>query len=241
MDGAFYNRQTGAGELMADILGFLASCGMIALVFVLAALFLRQMGWIRENTIRLLGRCSVMTCTAGILYLALTLLFQLTIYGKIESGLTLNVLFRGPYMNSMLAALNFPRGVGPISLLFATLSYAVASLLFGQQTFCGVCLAWVMTSVSLCLIQSRFQAIADDKAARDVSFLLLCLPGSLFFLLPGCAPVCLLVFSIAFYFLGKRIPRGKLRFSPAGYGWLIAMSAILSSAVTICAAEGRIG
>lgn len=226
---------------MADILGFLAGCGMVALVFSLAAVFLRQMSWIRESTLRMLGRCVVMTGSVGLLNLSLALLFQFSIYGKIENTLTLNLLFHGPYMNSMLAALSAPGGVGPISLLFAALSFSMGSLLFGQYAFCGLCLAWAMTSVSVCLIQARIRKKNDEKTAQDVAFLLLCLPGSLFFLLPGCAPVCLLLLSIAFYFLGKRIKNWKLRFSTAGYGWLIAVCSIFSSAVTICAASGRIG
>lgn len=226
---------------MADILGFLAGCGMIVMVFILAALFLRQMGWIREDTLHMIGRCALMTCAAGILHLSLALLFQLTVYGKIEDALALNVLFRGSYMNRMFVAMSAPGGVGLVSMVFAALSYFMGSLLFGQYAFCGVCLAWAMTSASLCLIQARIQKITDDRTAQDASFLLLCLPGSLFFLIPGFAPVCLLACSIAFYLLGKRFHKWKLRFTPAAYGWLIAVCSILSSAVTVCAAQGRIG
>ena len=226
---------------MADIFGFLAGGGMTALVLILVALFLKQMGWMRENTLCLFGRCAVMSCMAGVMYLSLALLYHLSIYGKLEGSLTLNALFRGPYMSGMLEAVRAPGSVGPISLIFAALSFLMGSLLFGQYTFCGVCLAWVMTSFSLCLIQARIREMADEKTALDASFLLLCLPGSLFFLLPGCAPICLLFFSAAFYFLGKRLKGWKPRFSSVGYGWLIGLCGILSSAVTVCAAEGRIG
>ena len=41
---------------MAENLGFLAGCGMLALIGTLVVSFLRQMGWLSRDTSLLLGR-----------------------------------------------------------------------------------------------------------------------------------------------------------------------------------------
>ena len=127
------------------------------------------------------------------------------------------------------------------SMVFAWLSFLAGSVLFGQYEFCGICLAWCMTAASLFLVQKRFRSLADDKTARDMAFLLLCLPGGVFLMLPGWAPVLLLLCAVGFDVLGKRLHSWKARFSPVAYGWMITVCAVLSAAVTIAAAEGRIG
>ncbi len=224
---------------MAETLGFIAGAGMLALVGTLIAAFLRQMGWISRGTVRLLARSAGMVCGAGALYLGTALVFELSVYGRLEGGLTLDALFHGPYLRAMLSALESPGGVGPLSLAFAALGFVLGKALFGQYVFCGVCLAWGMTAASLFLLQLRLRKIADDPTARDAAFLMLCLPGSVFFLLPGAAPLALLACAVAFYFLGGRIK--TIRLSPAAYGGVLTLCAVLSAAVVICAVEGRIG
>ncbi len=225
---------------MADLLGFLAGTGMLALVGTLVITFLRQMGWLRKDTSLLLKRSAGMACGAGVMYLALALLCRLAAYGEIKEALSLGILFRGPYMTRMLPALGNPAGVGPVSLVFAWLSRLAGGLLFGQFEFCGIALAWCMTAASLFLVQKRIGKLADGQTARDAAFLLLCLPGSVFFLLPGWMPMALLACAIAFFLLGKRL-RTWIRLSPVAYGWLLTALAVLSAAVTVCAAEGRLG
>ena len=226
---------------MAEILGFLAGVGMIALVAALVVLFLGQMGWMRRDAALLLGRSAVMTVSVGLLYLGLALVFDLSVYGEFEDEFSLDAIFRGPYMRAMLSALEEPTGVGPLSMVFAWLCFLLGKLLFGQYAFCGICLAWGITAASLFLVQLRMRKIAGDQTARDGAFLLLCLPGSVFFLLPGCAPLCLLLCAIIFYLVGKRIPAWKLTSSPVSFGWVLSICSVLSAAVTICAAVGRLG
>ena len=226
---------------MAEILGFLAGCGMVALVGALVVVFLRQMGWLRQNMIRLLGRSAALIGTAGGSYLLLALLTRLALYGKIEGPLELGTLFCGPYLTRILTALYNPAEIGPVSLCFAWAGHVLGSVLFGQYVFSGILLAWTMAAASLYLIQLRVQKITDDSTARDIALLLLFLPGSVFFLLPGWAPVCLLAAAVLFYALSRRARACKLRFSPTAYAWLIVVCSLLSAAVTVCAAEGRIG
>lgn len=226
---------------MAELLGFLAGAGMIALVSVLVVAFLRQMGWIQRDAVRLLSHSAALVCLAGAAYLLLALLCRLATYGKIEGKLQLFSLFHGAYMSRMLPALGNPAGVGPVSLAFAWLSHLLGRVLFGQYTFAGVLLAWGIAAASLYLTQLRLRKLTDDKTARDIVFLLLFLPGSVFFLLPGAAPVCLLAVAVLFYVLTCHAKSWKLRFSPTGYGWLLTVCTLLSAAVTVCAAEGRLG
>ncbi len=226
---------------MAENLGFLAGCGMLALIGTLVVSFLRQMGWLSRDTSLLLGRSAAMTCAAGLLYFLLALLSFLAVYGKIESQVNLSVLFRGSGMSRMISALYHPETASLDSAAFAWLSFLAGSVLFGQYEFCGICLAWCLTAASLFLVQKRFRSLADDKTARDMAFLLLCLPGGVFLMLPGWAPVLLLVCAVGFDVLGKRLHSWKARFSPVAYGWIITVCAVLSAAVTIAAAEGRIG
>ena len=170
---------------MAEILGFLSGTGILALVGALIVAFLGQMGWVRRDTARLWGRSAVMVCGAGALYFGCALVFGLSVYGKIEGALTLDAVFRGPYLRSMLAALESPQGVGPVSTVFAWLGFALGKVLFGQFVFCGIALAWLMTVTGLFLLQLRLRTIADGSTARDAAFLLLCLPGSVFFSAAG--------------------------------------------------------
>ena len=171
----------------------------------------------------------------------IALLGRLAVFGKIEGAISLDLLFRGPYMSRMLPALGNPTGVGPVSLAFAWVSKLAGGLLFGQYEFCGIALAWCMTIASLFLVQKRIGKLADGQRARDAAFLLLCLPGSVFFLLPGWAPIALLGCAIAFSLLGKRLHGWKIRLSPVAWGWILTILAVLSAAVTVCAAEGRLG
>ena len=226
---------------MAELLGFVAGAGMIAFIGVLIVAFLLQMGWVTRDAAKLLGRSAVMVCGAGTLYLGIALVFELAVYGKIENGVTLDAAFHGPYIRAVLAALENPQGVGPVSMAFAAIGFVLGKVFFGQYVFCGLVLAWGMTIASLFLLQLRLRKIADDPTARDAAFLLLCLPGSVFLLLPGFAPLCLLLCAVIFYLLGKRLKRWKIRLSPTAYGGLLGLCAMLSAAVVICAAEGRIG
>lgn len=226
---------------MAEILGFLSGTGILALVGALIVAFLGQMGWVRRDTARLWGRSAVMVCGAGALYFGCALVFGLSVYGKIEGALTLDAVFRGPYLRSMLAALESPQGVGPVSTVFAWLGFALGKVLFGQFVFCGIALAWLMTVTGLFLLQLRLWTIANGSTARDAAFLLLCLPGSVFFLLPGAAPLCLLICAVVFYLFGNRIKSWKIRLSPSAYGGALALCAVLSAAVVIGLAEGKLG
>ena len=226
---------------MAEILGFLSGVGMLAFIGALIVAFLLQMGWVPRDAPKLLGRSAAMVCGIGTLYLGTALLFELAVYGKLENGVTLDAVFHGPYMRLMLAALENPQGVGIVSMAFAALGFVMGKLCFGQYAFCGLVLAWGMTIASLFLLQLRLRKMTDDPTLRDAAFLLLCLPGSVFLLLPGFAPLCLLLCAVIFYLLGKRLKPRKIRLSPAAYGGLLGLCAVLSAAVVICAAEGRIG
>lgn len=226
---------------MAEILGFLAGSGMAVLVFVLVTSFLRQMEWVQKNTARVLLRTAVLICGAGTAYLLLALLHHLATYGKIEGALGLGTLFHGAYLTRMLTALSASADIGPVSLTFAWISRGLGRILFDQYVFCGILLAWMITGTGVCLIQLRLQKITDDNTALDAALLLLFLPGGVLFLLPGWAPVCLLLVAVLFFVATRRAVSWKLQFSSTAYGWLIAVCALLSAAVTICAAEGRIG
>ncbi len=224
---------------MAETLGFLAGCGMLALVGWLFVSFLLEMRWISWERTRLIGRTALMTCGAGVLYLLVAAVHFLTVYQTNLAGLS--DLFRGPYMTGVFQALTTPRGVDACSLVFVGLAHGLGAVLFRQFELSGLWLAWVLTGAGLYLIQLRLEKKLGEKTAFDLAFLLLCLPGSVFLLLPGCAPFVFFLLALSFFFLGKHLPYRSVRLHPTAYGWAVALCALFSAAITTGMVTGAIG
>ena len=113
--------------------------------------------------------------------------------------------------------------------------------LFEQYLFAGAVLAISMTLISVCLLICSLEKIFGEGAAQKGAFLLLCLPGALFFFLPGWAPLALLLVSILFYFAGKKIPSSAWRMPESLYSWLIGIAGMLSAAVVLGTVMGNWG
>ena len=233
---------------MGDFWGALAGIGMLALIGALFVRFLREMGWMRRETARMLLRVTAGTGGVFAVLMLAAFLIRRTLYGAPASLFQVGQIFTGPAVQRMLDALeHFPGSVGPIGFLFACLGRALGTLLFGQYRLGGMVLAFLMTDAGACLLYAPLSARWSPAYAGRAVFLLLCLPGSVFLFLPGWAPM--LFFGAALtLFLAERLwlkdrfpPAPAPLLSPPLYDGLLCLCALLSAMVTACAAQGWIG
>ena len=227
---------------MDELLGALAGIGMLLLIGALFCRFLREMGWMRRETGRLVSRITGMTLGVGAAYWLLGALIHWTLFGSLTSVAAVRQVFIGPYIQGMFDALIWRAGgIGPINGIFAFCGRALGTLLFGQYALGGMALAFLLTDGAACLLCMGLTGLWEERDAERAVFLLLCLPGGVFLFLPGWAPMLLFVVSVWVLVLGKQLGRAG-RFLPvATYDVLLCLSAFFSALVTACAALGRIG
>lgn len=226
---------------MGDFLGALAGGGMLLLVGALAAAFLRQMGGIGKRGLKPAIRCAAVTLGMGCAYwLTGALIYQVN-FGKAESAVLFDGIFQGGYVRNMFYALSYPSWFAPLSGFFAWMGHLLGRLLFGQYALGGVALSWGMTFVSVLLLEKRMALLWGEETAADASFLPPCLPGGLFFFLPGWPPLALLLAAVLFYCFARRMKPRAIRPRPAFFGGVLAVSACLSAFVTAMAVYGKLG
>jgi len=229
---------------MAGFVGAMSSMGMLALIGLLVAAFLRQIGCLSHANARILLKTAGMTLGVGCGYLLTALLLRQVAFGGADAASGLGSLFGGSYIKASFAALEGAESSGPLLPLSAVFSYIgrlLGTVMFHQNRTAGFLLAYLMTEASVLLMFFRARKIWYDEAAMDAAALLLCAPGGAFFFLPCGVPLGLLIVSLAFYFLGRRIPSYAIRYSQSLSAWALAVSVCLSAAVLCGMVSGRIG
>ena len=227
---------------MAKLVGSAAGLGMLVLIGVLLFAFLRQIGAMRQETARQIGRTAAAVLFAACMeWLTAALIFRVT-HGNLESAADLTVIFHGPSFRQMHSALQDPAAVSwPIRLL-AYPGHALGKALFDQYLLGGVVLALILAVCGACLITARVNRILGRSWAEDGLLLLICLPCTPLVLLPGWASWAAFLASLLFYFLGKRIRARTIRpLSRSLLAGLISLGAMLSCAVISGMTYGWIG
>ena len=226
---------------MADFLGFAASAGMLALIGCLAALFLRETGALSPRALKNLLHAFLMAAGVGAAYFLVAALICQLHRQEIGSPALIAQIFSGACTKRVFEAIQSPAWIGPLSTPFVYAAHGLGALLFGQYELAGIALAFLMTVLSGTLLLGRLGALLGEKRARDLLFLLLCLPFGVFLFLPGWPPLLLLIGSIAFSLLGRRIAPRKEKSQPPAYGLILALSTVLSAFVLTGAVSGWIG
>ena len=223
---------------MGGFLGAIAGVGMLVLIGALFFTFLHQTGAVNRKQMQRLGVAACMTLGTGMIYWLLGGLFYGVGFEPVAGIAEINAIFRTAGLEKMYSALEKPHFFGFFSGIFAFLGHGLGKILFECYLLAGVVLANVMTITANCLLLSRLEKMIGKMAAEKCVFLLLCLPGALFFFLPGCAPLVLLLAAIAFFFVGKKMPARELFVSESVYSWMIGISGMLSAAVVFGAVMG---
>ena len=87
----------------------------------------------------------------------------------------------------------------------------------------------------------RSEALAGEKAGGQIAFLLLFLPGSVFFFLPGWAPMALLLASLLYYFALKKAKRREMATGLPAYAPVLSVTGVFSAFALTAAVMGWIG
>lgn len=226
---------------MGEFLGLLAGGGMLLFIGGLLVCFFRRIGFMRDETYSVLKQSAVMTLTVGCGYgLFSALVYQVT-YGNLPSVAEAGMIFSGGYMQRMFSSLVTPGGNGFFSGMFSRIGHLLGAMLFGQYLLAGIALAWCMTFSGTWLLLSGIKKMTDKIPASNAVFIILCLPGAVFLFLPGWPPIAFLLLSAVLFFLARPIAANKIKGNASCYGWLLAVSVILSAAVTVGAVQGRLG
>lgn len=217
---------------MGNILGGIAGGGMLILIGVLVLLFLHQVSLLPEALLRRIARTCGLTLGAGILYLLAGLLLDLALFQE-DAVPEISAVFSNGYLDRVYAMLEQPSWQGPLTGAFVWAAHGLGRLLQEQYRFAALALAWALTCASACLIRERIRAVWGEAWAREGMFLLLCLPGAVFFFLPGFPPLLLFLFSLLFFFAGKRLGGRDVR-PVRGSAFLAVLTgcAVLSAFIT---------
>lgn len=226
---------------MGDFLGLLAGCGMLILIGVLIVAFLRQIGVLRPKTCGIVGESALTVLAIGCAYWAVGALINQIKFNNLDSIAHMEAFFRGEYAQRMFRALSQPEWVGPLSGLSAWAGHLLGKVLFGNSILGGLMFSWFLTFLGVVLLRLRLTAVWDEKTAKDAVFLLLCLPGAVFFYLPGWLSVAFLGAALLFFFVGKRIGNHRMTYASPAYGWILAVSSIFSTAVVTGCVLGKLG
>ena len=227
---------------MAGFLGAAAGAGMLILVGVLAAFFLRQIGVLKGASARQLFR----TAAAVILFFCLdtgvAALICRVLRGTLDSPVELKAIFVGRGMQSFFHWLKEPACAPLPEKIYFFPAHWLGSLLFGPYLLGGVVLSLALTGCALHLIWRRVRDAWGDAWAEDIRLMLLSLPGSVFLLLPGWPAAAFLLTAILFFFAGKRLKCSERKpLDPSAFGWVLAGLSLLSCAVIAGMVYGRIG
>lgn len=225
---------------MDGILGALAGGGMLVLIGLLAAVFFMEMGWLSGEKGKWLGRCFLTVLSACILHRLLGALFYFLFYGLDGNAAEYQKIFRSPMLEKVYALLQAPRWDGWLTGLFAYLGHGLGKMLFGQLALGGEVLAFLCTFSAYALVTARLQHLFGKKTGDQMAFLLLCLPFSVFFFLPGWAPLMLLRGALIFYFAGRLLPEREIFISSVVHYLMIGLLSMLSAVMVFSLATGRL-
>lgn len=226
---------------MAEFLGFAASAGMLSLIGCLIALFLKEAGALRARTVQTLLHCFLMAAGVGTAYFLTAALICHMSRQEIASPALISRIFSGQKTQRVFSALSEPAWTGPLSGPFVYIAHLLGKVLFGQYELAGLALAFTLTVIGLTLITVRLGALLGALAAKELSFLLLCLPGGVFFFLPGFMPLTLFLLAVTFFLLGKRIPAPEKRSRIPAYSLILTVSMVFSAFALSGAVGGWIG
>ena len=164
---------------MAEFLGMAASVGMLALIAALLFTFLIRAGAVKKQTAKSLAVSALTVLGMGTAYFLTAALICHMNRQEIGSPALIVQIFPGEKTQRFFAALASPVWTGPLSGLFVYAAHALGALLFGQYALAGLALAYLLTTVSIILVQKRSEALAGEKAGGQIAFLLLFMPVTL--------------------------------------------------------------
>ncbi len=226
---------------MAEFLGMAASVGMLALIAALLFTYLIRAGAVKKQTAKSLAVSALTVLGMGTAYFLTAALICHMNRQEISSPALIAQIFPGEKTQRVFAALASPVWTGPLSGLFVYAAHALGALLFGQYALAGLALAYLLTTVSIILVQNRSEALAGEKAGGQIAFLLLFLPGSVFFFLPGWTPMALLLASLLYYFALKKAKGREMAAGLPAYGPVLSLTGVFSAFALTAAVMGWIG
>lgn len=225
---------------MDGVFGALAGGGMLILIGLLIGYFMVDMGWLSREKAKWMGRCFLTVLGACVIYRLAGALIYFIFYGPVGNVTEYQIIFRSPGLEKIYALLQLPRWEGLLTGLFAYLGYGLGSVLFGQYALGGEVLAFLCTLTGFTLLTARLQGLFGRKTGEQMAFLMLCMPFSVFFFLPGWAPLGFLLGAAAIYFLGKLLPAKEFVIPEAAFCLLVGLLSMLSAAMVYALAMGRL-
>lgn len=223
---------------MGEFYRFTGERLMILLVLALLGAFLCEIGKMRKETARRLGRVLLTVWAAEAAHVGISGLMYYSVY-LCDGFPALSVMFRTAYLERMYEALRQPAFFAPVSGLLAYGGHGIGKMLFGQYVLGGFLLSESITYLGCCLIDFRLRERFSPRAAGQGVLLLCLLPGAIFLYLPGWPPLLFLGIAILFSFLGKRLPRREGKALP-GAEYLLLLSSLLTAAVDYALISGRL-
>jgi len=227
---------------MADLLGFLAGGGMLVFIGALFLRFLLEIRVVQADTCRLIRRGTILTLCAGAVYWLCGGLTNRVMTASMESIGRFDQVFHGPYIQHMFSALQKPEAIDPVSGVFVMLARIMGTLLFGRYQSGGLLLAWALTAFGSCMLLAAVTKIAGKEAGEYAVFFMLCLPGAVFFFLPGWAPFLPPLIGGGSMLLARKKEAFHCpRLSDIRLSLIISVSAMLSAAVTAGLVMAKLG
>lgn len=225
---------------MDGVLGALAGGGMLVLIGLLITYFLMEMKWLSRENVKWLGRCFAAVLGACILYRLLGALCYFVFYEPVGNAAEYQMIFRSPGLEKMYALLKSPSWQGVATGAFAYIGHGLGKVLFGQYAFAGEVLAFFCSFSGYVLISFRLQCFWGKETGEKMSFLILCMPFSVYFFLPGWIPLTFLVSAMAFFFLGLLLQEKRFSIPDSVYSLIISVFSLLSASMVYMLATGRL-
>ena len=226
--------------MMGGAVGALAGGGMLLLIVLLVGAFCREMGWLKEKRMGRLLKCLASVMGACIVYRLAGALMHFVTYGPTGDVTEYHIIFLTRELTEMYRALNAPFFPGLLRGVFVYAAHGLGKVLFDQYLLAGEVLAFACVFSGTALIQARLDGLIGEKGADQAGFLALCLPVSVFLFLPGWGPVAYVLFALAFFILGRWLPRREYALPEPGYGLLLALSSVLAAVMVYCLVTGRL-
>lgn len=223
---------------MGEIFRFAGERLMLLTVLALICAFLCEIGRMRPETARRLGRVLLCVWGADAAHVLLSGLMYYTVYGS-DGFPALEEMFRTAYLEKMYSALRTPEFFAPVSGALAWLGHGIGKALFGQYVLGGFLLSEGVTYIACCLLAVRLRERFSPRAALQGVLLVCLLPGAVFLYLPGWPPLLFLGIAGVFFILGKRLPQKEGKALPCGE-YVLLLAGILTAAVDYALISGRL-
>ncbi len=223
---------------MGEFCRFAGERLMLLIVLALMGAFLCEIGRMRPETARRLGRVLLCVWGAEAAHVLLSGLMYFTVYGN-DGFPSPETMFRTGSLEKMYDALRTPAFFAPVSGALAWLGHGIGKILFNQYVLGGFLLSEGMTYVSCCLLEARLRERFSPRAALQGVLLACLLPGAIFLYLPGWPPLLFLGIAALLFVLGKRLPKKEGKALPCEE-YLLLLSGILTAAVDYALISGRI-